>query len=379
MTSKIRYTELYDTIPAGHVSLDSKGLVLEANLTLADMLSMERSSLLRHPFKNHIVLSDQEIYFNYLKNLDRPTSEKACELRLKKNDGTILDVMIKATRIADKFRRPERYRIIIIDASEQKIKEKEHTRIQEKVYHSNKMESIRTMAGGIAHDFNNILHIIIGLIELSLNDIPKWNRSHTNLKKVRTIAFKAADIVKKLNYLSSGIDQEFKPTDVVDSIEEVLEILSPSIPAAIEIRCYFPDLEMIILADQNQLNRLLMNIFTNALQAIPGSGGILEIRAESEFLSDADILSHIDLNPGAYVKISIRDTGSGIAPEIIDRIFDPYFTTRGLATASGMGLTIAQAIVKNHKGDITVAGRPGQGAIFTLLFPMIKDTPDDEL
>jgi signal transduction histidine kinase len=234
------------------------------------------------------------------------------------------------------------------------------------------MESIRGITGGIAHDFNNIFQILLGTVEMELDNLSGWSRTQKNLKKAKDTILRAAGIVAHLLHISYRMDPELRPTRIAATIQEALKCLSPLISSSIDTRSHFPEQEATILADQNQIHHMFMNLFTNALQAMEGSrNGILEIAVETEHLTEADIFNYTDLSPGEYVKITIKDTGPGIHPEIIHQIFDPYFTTRGLANASGMGLAIVQAIVKNHKGDIAVDSRPGEGSVFTLLFPLI--------
>lgn len=367
MKSKIYYTELYDTLPMGYITLDSNGVLLNANLTFAAMVCAERPSLLNQRLMDYIVPRDHEVYCRHLKDLELLKTEQSCELHMQRKNGTAFDVMLKTIVLSDEHKKLERYRTAVIDISDRKKLEKE----QEKRHQADKMESIRWITGGIAHDFNNIFQILLGTVEMELDNLPKSSRTHKNLKKVKHTILRAAGIVAHLLQISHRKDPELRLTGIAATIQEALKCLSPLISSTIDIRSHFPDQEATILADQNQIHHMFMNLFTNALQAMEGRNGLLEIAVETEHLTEADIFNYTDLSPGEYVKITIKDTGPGIHPEIIHQIFDPYFTTRGLAKASGMGLAIVQAIVKNHKGDIAVDSRPGEGTVFTLLFPSI--------
>jgi PAS domain S-box-containing protein len=368
MKSKIYYTELYDTLPMGYITLDSKGVLLNANLTFAAMVCAERPSLLNQRLMDYIVPRDHEIYRRHLKDLKALKTEQGCELNMQRKNGTVFDVMLKTAFVSNDHKKPERYRTAVIDISEHKRLEKE----QAKRHQADKMESIRGITGGIAHDFNNILHILLGTVEMELDSLPGWSRTHKNLKKAKDTILSAAGIVARLLHISYRMEPELRPTGIAATIQEALKCLSPLISSPIDIRSHFPAQEVNILADHNQIHQMFMNLFTNAIQAMEGSrNGILEITVETEHLAEPDIFNYTGLSPGEYVKITIKDTGPGIHPEIIHQIFDPYFTTRGLANASGMGLAIVQAIVKNHKGDIAVDSRPGEGTVFTLVFPLI--------
>ena len=184
---------------------------------------------------------------------------------------------------------------------------------------------------------------------------------------------KGVGIVKTLLNFNQKTDGEQRPTNPVFVIKNALSFIRASFPATIEIHTVFPDKEMSILSDPIQLGQILINLCTNASQAMEKTGGILEIKVETQFLTQVSATDYPGLAVGEYVKIMVSDNGSGIDPKIIDRIFDPYFTTKGLCNNSGMGLAVVHTIVKNHKGMITVKSKPGKGVAFTLLFPMIDE------
>ncbi|MBU8910132.1 MAG: response regulator, partial [Desulfobacterales bacterium] len=248
--------------------------------------------------------------------------------------------------------------------------------IEAQLQQSRKMESIGTLAGGIAHDFNNLLYMISGNAELALEDIPTWNPVHTNLEEIKSASLRAAGIVKQLLHFSRKTDQELKPIGAVTVIKETLKFLRSTIPTTIDIRKHMPDADITILADSIQINQVLMNLCINASQAMENTGGILEVTVEMTTLEAGEIKNFIDLTPGKHLKMTVIDTGPGIDPEIINRIFDPYFTTKEMGKGSGMGLSIVHGIVKNHNGAILVDSNPGKGTTFSLFFPVVDEKPE---
>lgn len=371
MKSKICFTELYDSAPVGYFTLDLRGTILNANLTFAGMLSMDRSSLLNQNIMNYIVFEDYGIYYRHLKDLDALKMRQACELRMQTKDGAFFNVQLETILIADRCKEPKQYRTVVIDISARKKAEKEKEKLQAKIHQGHKMTSIGVIAGGIAHHFNNILQIISGNVELALDEIPKFNPAYTNLKRIKSAAQRASDMVQQLIDFYHKTNKNLKPIDIVDIIKKFLESLQPLIPATIELKTHFPNKDVTMLADRTQIDQALKNICINASQAMEGIGGLLEIKVETKHLTYMDIDNFSDLTPGEYIKITIRDTGPGIHPAVINQIFDPYFTTRGFENGSGMGLAIVYSIVKNHDGNIIVDSQPGKGTIFTLLFPLI--------
>jgi len=247
---------------------------------------------------------------------------------------------------------------------------------EEQLRQARKMESIGTLAGGVAHDFNNLLFMIVGNTELALEDIPEWNPVHESLEEIKSASLKAATIVKQLLNFSRKTDQKLEPIGVVTVIKDALKFLRSTIPSTITIKKQLPEDDVPILGDPIQINQVLMNICTNASQEMEETGGTLEINVENVILSQEAAYEYSGFKEGNYIKISISDTGSGIATENINRIFDPYFTTKEVGKGSGMGLAVVHGIVKNHKGAIKVDNKHGTGAVFTILFPVIDEIPE---
>ncbi len=249
--------------------------------------------------------------------------------------------------------------------------------IEAQLQQSRKMESIGTLTGGIAHDFNNLLYMISGNTDLALEDIPNWNPVHQNLQEIKTASLKAAGIVKQLLQFSRKTDQKLKPIGAVTVIKDCLKFLRSTIPSSIEIKTHLPDSEIPILADPIQINQIMMNLSINASHAMEETGGTLEVNMENASLDKETIKNYTDLGTADnYLKITLSDTGPGIPTEIINRIFDPYFTTKDFGKGSGMGLTVVHGILKNHDGSITVSSEVGEGTTFTILFPVIDEAPE---
>jgi PAS domain S-box-containing protein len=376
MEFKTRYTELYDFTPVGYVCLDKKGVIRNANLTLADMLSLERSALIDQPLTRHVFFEDQDICYRHLKDLAESKQRQICELRMKKSDGILVDVQLESTVFPYQSWRPEQFRTVIIDITERKQMEKEQDALRDRLYQSHKMESIRTIAGGIAHDFNNILFIIIGNIDMAVEETKDWHPVYTKLERIRAAAERAAGIVKLLLSFSRTSDEKQTPVDLIDVIRDSLVLLRASIPTFIDIHTKFPDQPVMILSDKIQIGQILMNLCTNAAQAMEETGGLLEIRVEPKVLPEG---TAEDCPPGKYAEMTVKDNGPGIDPGILSRIFDPYFTTRAVGKGSGLGLAVVDTIVKNHKGTITVQNRPEGGTLFTMRFPMVEQKPGTKI
>jgi PAS domain S-box-containing protein len=234
-----------------------------------------------------------------------------------------------------------------------------------------KMEAIGALAGGIAHDFNNILTAIIGYTELAREEATEGSRVRANLQEVLKAGMRAKDLVQQILMFSRQSEQEQKPLQVDSIVKEGLKLLRASIPTTVEIR---PNIQRecgTVLGDPTQIYQVLVNLCVNAAHAMREKGGVLEVSLMNVDF-DAASAQHPDLKPGPYVKLTVSDTGHGMERAVMQRIFDPYFTTKGPGEGTGMGLAVVHGAVKNHGGAITVDSEPGKGTTFHVYFPRME-------
>ena len=244
----------------------------------------------------------------------------------------------------------------------------EKDKAQAQLLQAQKMESIGTLAGGIAHDFNNILYPIIGFAEISIEDLSENNPIIENLKNILQGAKRARDLVKQILLFSSQAILDHKPILIQPVIEEALKLLRATIPANIDIQHTLNENSDYILGDTTEVHEIIMNLCINAYHAMEQTGGSLEIA-----LNKATPDPKLNLTSGEYCCLRISDTGTGISPEIIDTIFEPYFTTKKLGKGTGLGLSVIHGIVKNYKGAITVESNLGKGTVFCTYLPLVSN------
>jgi CheY-like chemotaxis protein/anti-sigma regulatory factor (Ser/Thr protein kinase) len=235
-----------------------------------------------------------------------------------------------------------------------------------------KIEAIGTLAGGIAHDFNNILSPIILHTDMVLEDIPVASPIRFNLEEIRSASIRAKELTKQILTFSRQTEQERIPIIIRPIIKETLKLLRYSFPSTIEIRQTVETTGGAVLADQTQIQRILMNLCTNAAYAMREKGGVLEVGLACVYLSSADTIHNPNLEPGHYMKLTVRDTGPGIEGGVKDRIFEPYYTTKEKGEGTGMGLAVVHGIVKSYDGAITVDSEPGKGTVFQVFLPKIE-------
>ena len=289
----------------------------------------------------------------------------------QRKDGKVIDVLLSSTPLD-----PADWSIGVtftaLDITERKRAERERASLEEKLRISQKMEAIGTLAGGIAHDFNNILSAIIGYAELADIDTRRESPVASSLAQILKAAFRARDLVRQILMFSRQSEVQFGPLQVNLIIKETLKLLRASLPATIQVRQDLGDCGK-ILGDPTQVHQVVMNLCTNAYQAMGAEGGLLDISLSSVDINAGHLVQGETLQPGQYLKLSVRDTGHGIDPEILHRIFEPYYTTREKGAGTGLGLAVVHGIVKNHRGAIQASSQVGVGSTFDVYFPKVED------
>jgi signal transduction histidine kinase len=251
---------------------------------------------------------------------------------------------------------------------------REKENLEARLRQSYKMEAIGTLAGGIAHDFNNILAVILGYADMAMDDIPAYSPAKTQIKEVLIAANRAKELVQHILSFSRIEAQELAPIQPHLIVKEAARLLRASIPTTIEIRQDIDPESGSIMGQPTQINQILMNLCTNAAQAMDETGGILEISLDCHELAGDAIVNGV--KPGQHIRLTVKDTGPGIDKALHDRIFDPYFTTKAVGKGSGMGLSVVHGIVKAHGGMITVKSAPGEGTTVCVYFPKIEEQPE---
>jgi signal transduction histidine kinase len=248
----------------------------------------------------------------------------------------------------------------------------ERTRVEEQLRKAHKMEALGRLSGGIAHDFNNILAIIMGFSELVKEKLPKGSPEEHRLQRVMEAGLRGREVVKQILTFSHQMPREKKPLQLSGIVNDTLTFLRASIPSTISIRTKVETESGPVLGDPVEIQQVLMNLCTNAAHAMGDKGGTLDVELSDYRVTPANARA-CSMDAGLYARLVVRDTGAGIAPEIRDKIFDPYFTTKKVGEGSGLGLSAVMGIVKQSQGYITVESAPGKGSTFTVYLPQVGE------
>ena len=291
-----------------------------------------------------------------------PATKYSIEFRLRHKDGSYRWIHTQAQIFRDTAGKPARMIGCHIDITDQK-------KLETQYLHAQKMESIGTLAGGVAHDFNNILTVIVGLGEITLMNMAADNPYRSNIGGILEAAERATHLTKELLLFSRKQESERRPVDLNNIITKTEKFLHRIIGEDILLKRMPHDLPLLILADSNQLEQVLMNLAVNARDAM-SRGGELILRTEEVVLDNTFAATHGYGQPGAYALLSVSDDGTGMDKATQERIFEPFFSTKEVGMGTGLGLSVVYGIIKQHDGFITVYSKPGQGSTFSIYLPL---------
>ncbi len=260
---------------------------------------------------------------------------------------------------------------VIEDVTEKKGLEKQLRQAQ-------KMEAIGTLAGGVAHDFNNLLQIVLGHTDMLLMDKDKEDSYRNGLLSIRRAAHDGADLVRRLLMFGTKVEPELRPIDLNREVRRVLRLLQRTIPRMIEIEILLADDLRTVNADPQQIEHVLLNLAVNAQHAMP-EGGRLTIETRNVTLDDQYIRTHLEAEPGEYALLMVSDTGHGMEKEVVDRIFEPFYTTKGVGEGTGLGLAMVFGIVRAHGGYIACYSEPGTGSTFKMYLPVMGAVTEPDM
>lgn len=364
--SRERYRRLVEELPVGlfRITPSPDGRLLMANKALVYMLgynSMEE--IIQAPVDD--LYQDATVQRAFTKELNRCGSLRHKELSLRRRDGSTMTGSVTAHAVRDQNGVTIYFDGIIEDITERRELEAQLRRTQ-------KLEAVGTMAAGMAHDFKNILSTILGYADLALMETNKDTGLHELLQGVKQAGLRGRSLIKQILTFSRQPGIEREPVRIVTIIKEVLTFLSPSLPTGFQIKQSLDVVEDSVIGDATQIHQVVMNLCTNAIQAMKPHGGLLEISLEEISLTADDFNRYKNLAQGEYLLLTVKDSGHGIAPEIIDRIFDPFFSTKDRAESIGMGLAMVHGIIKDMGGTVSVDSQPGQGAMFQVLLSRVE-------
>jgi len=292
------------------------------------------------------------------------------QLTQKSKDGSLYEEQATISPVHDSDGRLVNYVVVNRDITRE-------AELESRLVQAQKMEAVGTLAGGIAHDFNNLLQVMFGNLEIARRNTPADSPAAPRLERIRTSADRAAELVDQLLSFTRHSRHERVPLRLQEILKQVLTLLRSSLPSTIEIRESIDPDASAVVADSTEIHQVAMNLCTNAYHAMREHGGVLEVSLD-EISMGATAASQIpDMEAGRKVRLSVRDTGPGIPAATLERIFDPYFTTKKVGEGTGLGLATVRGIVDGSEGAVTVSSNLGVGTVFEVYFPLAPRTIED--
>ncbi len=265
------------------------------------------------------------------------------------------------------------------DISIQKQLESDNHDLSIQLQRTQRLKTIGTLAGGIAHDFNNLLVPILGYSDLILSELSESDNIYDLMKEILNAGYRAKELVEEILLFSKQVERKKKPINLSTIVSDAMKLLRPSIPSTITIEQNLGKKDCLILADSSQVHQVIVNLCTNAWQAMENKKGKLIVILKTIEM-DSNLRKRLpDYNKKKIVYLSIEDNGCGMKRDTIEHIFDPFFTTKSVNNGTGLGLSIVYGIIQRHNGRILIDSEPGKGTIFHLYFPfhLIEDNDDE--
>jgi len=376
--SEEKYRTVLESIEEGYFEVDLSGNFTFLNEAICKILRYEKNDLIG---MNNRKYMDEEnankIYHTFNKVYRNEKPAKVVDWELIRKDGTVCVVEISVSLIKDEKKRPTGFRGVARDVTDRKHAEKEKKRLEAQLHIARKMEAIGTLAGGVAHDLNNILSGIVSYPELLLLEIPEDSPLRKPLLTIQNSGEKASTIVQDLLTLARRGVATLKPVNLNDVIIEYLKS-----PEYNRMKSYYPEVKVEVVnrleldllnisGSYVHLSKTVMNIISNAIEAIQGPGRVT-VSTKSRYI-DKPVTGYDYIEEGDYVVLTVSDTGIGISPEDMERIFEPFYTKKVMGrSGTGLGMAVVWGTVKDHKGYIDVQSSVGKGTTFKLYFPVTR-------
>jgi len=367
LKSEEKYRSIIENMENGYYEVDMDGNLTFFNEPLAEILGYSSDQLRGLNYSRYM---DPETAEAVRKRFDamRRTgkSEKLARYSIMRPDGGRRTLDASAALITDNTGRSIGFRGVVLDVTDRLNAELEKKKLEDRLQQIQRLEGIGTLAGGVAHDFNNLLMGIQGNVSLMLLDIERDNPHYSKLKSIESCVQGGSDLTRQLLGFARGGKYMVRPLDFKEIIKNTAQMFGRT-RKEISIHEKIESGVWTVMADRNQIEQVLLNLYINAWQAMP-DGGHIYLEAKNIEL-EISLAQAFTIPVGRYVRISIADTGTGIDEPIQSRIFEPFFTTKEIGRGTGLGLASAYGIIKNHDGAIDFTSKPGQGTTFYIYLP----------
>lgn len=373
--SEDKYRNIVESSDDG-ICILRKGIIEFANRRLARMLGRTQEEILGDSFFEYVHPDELTRVMGYYEAFESRTKERQrYETLLSDEHGSPFTVGLSISPTLNEGNRAAL--VMVRDITELKQVEARKEELEKTLQQTQRMEAIGTLAGGIAHEFNNILWIISANTEYILQVLPEAEEVRKNLKRIQKACDRATGLVGQILSFSRRRQHQPKPLDMRAIVKETLKFIGASVPKSIDIVSEIaPDLGL-VMADPTQLHQVLTNLCTNAVYAMREAGGVLEVSLTNTYPENEEP-NPSGLARGRYVRLRVKDTGEGMTPVVMKRVFEPFFTKKQVGEGAGLGLSVVYGIIESYQGTVAVNSEPGKGSTFDVFLPIIQDETSDK-
>ncbi len=371
-----QYRHLVENINEVVFSLDARGHFTYVSPRIQSLIGYEAEDVLETPLSKLVHEQDLEAFPSWLEKAF--SGEKATLIfQVIKKDGEICWVSSTLSPIQGDGEISMALGLLT-DVTAEKAAQAEKLALESRLAQAQKMEAIGRLAGGIAHDFNNLMSPILGYSEMMLQDFADNKQVQENLSEVVMAANRAKELVRQILIFGSRAEEHPRPVELGSIIQDALKLVRASVPSTIAVSFMKEPTRFVVNADPTQVQRVVMNLCSNAAHAMQNKDGRLDIVLKRATVGQGYSPMGCELAPGSYARLTIKDNGHGMSPEILNQIFEPYFTTKEVGEGSGIGLAVAHSVVSKLGGSIEVTSNSGKGTCFCTYLPIIENAPDLE-
>jgi two-component system cell cycle sensor histidine kinase/response regulator CckA len=368
-----KYRNIIENIQEGYFEVDLSGSFTLFNHVICDTLGYSEQELMGMSYRDYMDEENaRKVYEQFHQVFLTDKSIKAFEWEQIRKNGSSMYVEASIMLIRNARGEPVGFQGIVRDITERKEAENERARQEMRLLQAQKMEAIGTLASGIAHDFNNMLSGILGYGELIKQELPEGSRGLAYCDQITRAGKRARELVQQILSFSREYKAQRELIQVRLIMEEALKLLRATIPTNIEIQSSLDKASSMVNCDPTEIHQIVMNLCTNAYQAMETTGGTMRVGLSTSTLDEHFTADYPNLQPGTYVVFSVSDTGCGMDMETRKHIFDPFFTTKEKGKGTGFGLATVQRIVNALKGEITIDTSLNKGSTFTIYLPCHK-------
>jgi PAS domain S-box-containing protein len=375
-TSQKKYSDLYDLAPVGYFTVSEEGMIQEVNQVGASLLGIAKNDLVGEPFTDFICKESLPDFFSHRSDLLKTRTRQSCELKMLSKNGSEFHALLECIMVKNAENNIIQFRTAVSDISKRKEAEDARSKLETRILHTRKFDTLNMMADSIAHNLNNLLTGILGNLQLAERYMEPGSPGSKNIENAEKAVQQAAELSRMILTQVNDEKKNERTVDMTDIVGEITSLLKVAVSEKAQLFFQPEGKSALFKGVPSHIHHVLINLVTNAAEAIDNGKGKITMSTGTAFCRRSDFQPPFDENmsDGDYVFARVSDNGCGMDPETRSKAFEPFFTTR--TAGRGLGLSTVLGIVRSHKGTVSLSSSPGKGTEVTVFFPALSQ-PDE--